>query len=235
MQIYLHAFDEGLPVANEMQGRLQELESLTRAYARYSRSAGGLASVLGGLFCLVSYSAGALAPLAMPWRMVLVAMPGVWLLCKWWLTRRYYQRFGHVEEQETRTQRWFYWCRLVVTLVIVVLVTRAILADTWPHLPPGVIAYVVLLWLLPIAVWRWLPSPLDYVVGVFLFCQAAFVCIGRAYPLVGLAHDRDAALLSLAALEFPLAALAMIVAGVIQHRRFIVLEHSLRKLQAGGV
>lgn len=214
--------------------RLDELESLTRAYARYSRSAGGLGSVLGGLFCLTSYFAGALMPLALPWRMALIALPGIWLGCKCWLTRRYYQRFGHVEEQTSRTQQGFYWCSLAVIVLIVALVTAAILADAWPRVPPGVIGYVLLLWLLPVAVWRWLRSPLDYVVGTFLFCQAAFVCIGKAYPLVGLAHGWQASLLALAALEFPLAALAMIVLGTLQHRRFLRLERALRMLRAGG-
>ena len=92
-----------------------------------------------------------------------------------------------------------------------------------------------MLWLLPLATWRWLRSPLDFIVGVFLFCQAALACAGRVYPLVGATHSSAATLMSIVALEFPLAALAMIVAGVVQHRRFRQLHAQLQQWQAETV
>jgi hypothetical protein len=93
--------------------RLRELESLTRAYARFSRSAGGLGSVLGGALCLLSYFLGALLPLTPALQVGLIAIPFVWLLSKGWLVRRYYQRFGRAEEMQTRFEHilhgFYFW------------------------------------------------------------------------------------------------------------------------------
>ena len=47
-----------MPMSANVETRLHELESLTRSYARYSRSAGGMSSVLGGVLCLIAYLGG---------------------------------------------------------------------------------------------------------------------------------------------------------------------------------
>lgn len=214
-----------------LDDRLHEVESLTRRYARYSRSAGGLGSVLGGVLCLVSYLAGALLPLTPALRMVLVAIPVVWLLGKAWLAHRYYQRLGHVEEQEELSQARVHRLAIATTLLVAIACTWKLLGEGWPP-TPGTLGYLVLLWLLPLATWRWLRSPLDFIVGTFLFCQAALACAGRVYPLVGTTHSTQAALMSIVTLEFPLAALAMIVAGIVQHRRFRQLHAQLQQWQA---
>ncbi|MDZ4813170.1 MAG: hypothetical protein SGI99_11225 [Pseudomonadota bacterium] len=81
------------------------MEVLTREYSRFSRSAGGLSAVAGGVACIASYLLGALLPVTPGLRLVLVAMPLLWLVGKRWLAHRYYQRFGHVEELATPTER----------------------------------------------------------------------------------------------------------------------------------
>lgn len=213
-----------------MRENLGELESLTRDYARYSRSAGGLASVLGGVFCLLSYLLGGLLPLTPVLRVALVALPFVWLLAKQGMVHRYYQRFGHVEEQESAAERRTHRLCLGVTLAVAVLLTVSALSRDMPP-ASGVVGYLALVWLLALAGWRWLRSPLDFFVGAFLFCQAALLCVGRAYPVIGTVAAHDAPPMALLALLFPLAALLMIARGVVDHRRFHGLRERLARLR----
>src|SRR5699024_482273 len=156
-----------------------ELQHLTCDYARYSRSAGGLASVLGGVFCLFSYLTAGWLPLTTPWRAVLVVLPLVWLLARWGMRRHYYQAAGHVGERETPAERRTHrWC-VGVTLLVAVMVTMSAWRESSGHWTAGAAGYVLMVWLLVLACWRWLRSPLEYFVGVFLFCQAGLLCIGR--------------------------------------------------------
>ena len=218
-----------------VQARLDELEALTRRYARYSRSAGGLSSVLGGVLCLLAYFGGQLLH-GVAWaRPVLMAIPAVWLLAKGWMMHRYYQRLGHVEEQETALDRRVHGFCVAVVLLVALAITIGFGASARPHpwsLPAGMPGYLALLWLLVLAAWRWLRSPLDFIVGVFLFCQAAMVSAGGYYPLIGTTHTGQAALMSLVALMFPLAALAMIASGIAEHRQFRALRMQLEQLCA---
>lgn len=213
-----------------------ELEALTRDYARYSRSAGGLGSVLGGTLCLASYFCGALLPLTPAVRAVLIAMPFVWLGAKLWLTRNYYQRFGRVEEQEKPNERLTHWLCVAVSLLVALGITVVSLIGVFRHpdkIPTGLAGYLILIWLLPLAAWRWMRSALDFIVGVFLICQAALACVGQSYPMIGLAHGDEAAKLSLIAVMFPLVALVMIAVGVTEHRRFQAIRTRLEALQNG--
>ncbi len=214
---------------------LGEVEALTRAYSRYSRSAGGLGSVFGGLLTLTSYFLGALLPLTPALRIGLVAIPFAWLLAKGWLIHRYYQRFGRVEERPTPEQRRSHRLVLAFSIVITLAIVASVLAGHWPRpwtLPPEEIAYIVLVLMIPVAAWRWLRSSLDFIVGVFLLCQAAIASVGLSYPLVGTTQGYEAMMMSLIALIFPLAALAMIVTGIGEHRRFLRLRTRLEELRA---
>ena len=216
--------------------RLRELESLTRRYARYSRSAGGLSSVLGGSLGLVSYFTGGLLPLTMPLRIVLIAIPFVWLLAKGWLTHHYYQRFGHVEEQETRRERRRHRFAFGVTICATLLIISVLLTSGlhWASLRAGQIGYIVLALLIPVAVWYWLRSAFDFMIGVFLFCQAAVISAGYAYPLVGTTHTPWTTMVSLAVLFAPVTAVAMILAGVAEHRRFQRIVKRLVEVRQSG-
>lgn len=218
-----------------VQARLSQMEELTRRYARYSRSAGGMSSVLGGVLCLIAYFAGPLLPSTPLTKAVLIAIPAVWLLAKGWLTRGYYQRLGHVEQQETRQERGLQRLFLGVVVLVALVITAGfgviLKQQAWSSLPVGMWGYLALLWLLVLATWRWLRSPFDFIIGVFLFCQAALVSVGRHYPLIGTTHTHEAMLMSLVALMFPVAALAMIANGVAEHRQFRVLRQQLEQLR----
>lgn len=221
----------------DVHTRMHELEALTRSYARYSRNAGGLSSVLGGVLCLMAYFGGPLLHGFAPATAVLIAIPGVWLLAKGWMTRRYYQRLGHVEQIETQAERLLHWFCVGFVLLVALAITASVAfsdrLNLW-SLPAGMIGYLVLLWLLVVAAWRWLRSPLDFIVGVFLFCQAAVVSAGSYYPLIGMTDTPQEWQMSLIALMFPLAGLAMIVNGVREHRQFQQLRQRLQQLRSEG-
>lgn len=240
MQTYLraHRFDAMNTLA-KTRGRpcqADELEALTRAYARYSRSAGGLGSVLGGTLCLLSAFAGALLPLTPAVRAALIAMPFVWLAAKLWLTRRYYQRFGRVEEQEAPNERLTHRLCLAAAILVAIGITTADLVGAIRHpgrLSAGLVGYLFLVWLLPLAAWRWMRSAMDFIVGVFLICQAALACVGQAYPMIGLAHGAEAMRLSLVVVAPPLVAVVMVVVGFAEHRHFQAIRARLEALRDG--
>jgi hypothetical protein len=215
------------------ESRLLELETLTRDYARYSRSAGGLASVLGGVFCLGSYLAGGLLPLTPSLRVALVALPLVWVLLRQWLVRRYYQRYGRVEEQVRRPERVTHACCVATVVGVAAWVTFAVVSRPGPLLP-GDYGYLALVWLLAPVVWLWLRSPLDFIVGTFLFCQAAVTCAGFTYPVVGTGAAAANPPMALMTVMFPLAAVAFVVAGIAEHRRFLALRERLDRLHGGA-
>lgn len=212
------------PSHDEASDAALRMQSLTHEYARYSRSAGGLSAVAGGGVCLVSYLAGALLPLRFELRLVLVALPLFWLFGKQWLAKHYYQRFGRVEELTTATERRWHrlfvgFTALVCLIVVGSLFGRATVVAAPPPDAHGV-AYGAVLLVLPVVVWRWLRTPLEFVVGVFLFCQAALAFVGRTYAI------------DLGTVVFPLASVALIAVGIRDHRRYLCLQAELRRLFA---
>jgi hypothetical protein len=56
---------------------------------------------------------------------------------------------------------------------------------------------------------------------------------GGYYPLIGTTHTLQATQMSLVALMFPLAALAMIANGVREHGQFQQLRRRLQQVRAG--
>jgi hypothetical protein len=74
--------------------------------------------------------------------------------------------------------------------------------------------------LLPLIVWRWLRTPLEFIVGVFLLCQAAVAFTGQTYAF------------GPTTVVFPLAAIALVVVGWRDHRRFIRLQTEMRAFVA---
>lgn len=200
------------------------MQALTREYSRYSRSAGGLSAVLGGMACLASYLAGALLPLTLELRIVLVAMPLLWLVVKQRLAHNYYQRFGQVEELTTSTERRYRYVFAGFTALVSLLIIGSML---WRLAPLGdhpwdlrIAGYMVAVAALPLVVWCWLRTPLEFIVGVFLVCQAALALSGRAYGF------------SVETAVFPIAAVALIVAGVREHARFVRLRAELASIVA---
>jgi hypothetical protein len=88
---------------------LTRFQTLTRDYARYSRSAAGLGSVIGGAFGIAVSLIVTDADPSLPVRAMLVLAVPLWLLAKTWLRDHYYQRHGAAEESldafHTRVER----------------------------------------------------------------------------------------------------------------------------------
>jgi hypothetical protein len=204
----------------------ERIQALTREYSRYSRSAGGLSAVAGGVACLISYVAGATLPMTPFLRIALVGLPVLWLIGKVWLATRYYQSFGRVQELmtpiERRFQHFFVGFTALVSLVIVATALSRFAplgARPWNSQVAG---YVAVIALLPFVVWRWLRTPLEFIVGVFLLCQAALVFAGRSYGF------------GMGTAVFPIVSISLIAAGLRDHRRFLQLRAELRAIMRGG-
>jgi hypothetical protein len=80
---------------------LERLQTLTREYAKFSKSAAGWGSIIGGTIGLALY---AIIQYTDPpgWARVLCGFaPILWLIAKQFAQTRYYQRLGAVREQGT--------------------------------------------------------------------------------------------------------------------------------------
>lgn len=206
---------------SDLGGRMQ---ALTHEYSRYSRSAGGLSAVAGGVACLASYFAGALLPPTAMLQILLIAIPLLWLAAKQWLVHGFYQRLGHVEELATPSGRRYHlffvgFTALVSLLVVGGVLSRFALVGDRP-LDLRTIGYCAVVASLPMIVWRWLRTPLEFIVGVFLLCQAALAFAGRSYGF------------GLGTAVFPIASVALILTGLRDHRRFLQLQAEMRGIFA---
>lgn len=211
---------------DDMAADVDRLSAMTREYAKFSRSAAGLGNVLGGVFGLVSYFTGALAPLTWWSRAVLAALPLVWIVAKELLQRRYYQRYGRVEEVEgvgARRLRWLLTGFVaVVSVVVVGWVLREVVVggrgggDWWE-----LVGYLAFVAATPLLVWRYLRTPLEFIVGVFLLAQAALVLGGGSYALGE-------------QVQAPIVSAVLVVVGVLEHRSYVRLERRLAEVGGGG-
>jgi hypothetical protein len=202
------------------------LADLTRRYARFSLSAGGLASALGGALALVAYFVGALTPPDSLWgRIGLATTPLVWIGAKEWLRRRYYQRLGRVTQVRTDSERrWHVGFTLAIGLITLAVAgfvlagivdgSRSVKDD------PGVIGYLAFVLSTPVLVWYFMRTPLELIVGVFLMAQAALAVVGVHYSL----GEQPQA---------PIAALVLLVIGIRQHAEFRKLRRDIQRLRAG--
>jgi hypothetical protein len=163
--------------------QLSRLAENTARYARYSRSAGGLSLVIGGVLCLAAFVIGAAVELTPAWRYALVSAPLLWLLSKELLRALYYQRAGGATERLSGKQRRNHLWMVAYLAAVAALIIGGVLwnvgARAWQW--PG-IAYLALVAALPLVAARWFWSTGDFLVGVLLICQAAVVVVGLHYP-----------------------------------------------------
>lgn len=203
--------------------RVARLADLTRRYARYSRTAGGLGSVLGGALVLATYLVGALvSPSGLLSRLALAATPILWIVAKEVLRSRYYQQLGRVTEPRTTSERRWHLAFTLFTAAVSLAILGVILwtSRSVPRrlLEPAVLGYLAYIAAMPLLVWRFMPTPLEFIAGVFLVAQAALALVGVHYQL----GDQ---------LQAPIAALVLIVLGLRQHREFLALHRELQELQ----
>lgn len=170
---------------------LDRLAELSLRYARYSRSAGGLSTVFGGLLLLAFFVVNAYVALTPAARIALAFAPVIWLVAKSLLRRHYYQRDGLALQRPTtseRRQRLWWTAYLVVISLSVATVVVLRLIDQGQGLPLAMAGYLAMVLALPIVAWIWFWSSSDFIVGVLLFCQAAVVLGGHHYPSIWLLY-----------------------------------------------
>jgi|SRR5690554_2161125 len=204
-------------------GDLGRLASLTRRYARFSVSAGGLGSVLGGALVIVAYLVGALVPEPSTGvRFALASAPLVWIAVKELLRSRYYQRHGRVEEARSGADERLHLGLTLFTAVVSVGVFAFVVARAWPGpFDAGTVGYLAYVAAMPLLVWLFMRTPLEFVAGVFLVAQAALMLAGGSYRL----GEQPQA---------PVAGVVLVVLGVLQHREFLRLERDLRSLRGSA-
>jgi hypothetical protein len=170
---------------------LDQLAARAQRYARYSRSAGGLSSVIGGILLFASFLANAYIELGPADRVVLALAPALWLLAKEVLRVGYYQRDGRALQaptvKERREHRWMViYLAVVAVLVLGVLGYTALEVGRMPG--PDMLGYALIVAALPLVAWRWFWSVSDFLVGVLLMCQSAVVIGGGNYPAIWLIY-----------------------------------------------
>ena len=192
------------------------LADLTRRYARFSLSAGGLSSVFGGVLCIGIFLLGLALELSWPLRIALASAPVVWLLSKELLARFYYQRHGRVEQRLSDGERRSHFgFTAFVALVSLVIIISVLIGKGLSGITIGGWGYLMVVALMPFVVWRWLWSSSDFIVGVSMICQSAVFLGGGHYQLDWLgAYMLFAGLLA-------------ILLGVREHREFLRLRQSL--------
>ncbi len=198
------------------------LGELTRRYARYSLSAGGLSNVLGGALVLATYFIGALAvPTSLAGRLALASAPIIWIVAKELLRRHYYQRLGKVDEVRTATdRRWHLAFTLFSAVIGAAVIAGTLVAarnDPAPLADPGVIGYLLFVAAMPVLVWFYMKTPFEFIAGVFLIAQSAVILAGGHYDLGS-------------QLQAPIAAVVLILYGLRQHLEFRNLQRELRCL-----
>ncbi len=201
-----------------------ELEAITRDYARYADSAGGWSAMAGGVLGLASFAIGATLAPTPAVRGILVVLPLLWILLKAASTR-YYQQLGRVQPvldpAALRIRR-----RLaggitaIVTLVVIGRLAQA--AETREPLLVTT-GYLLAVLAIPLVGWRYLRTPMELVIGTFLFSQAALALGGFAYGEM-----------SVAWLFVPVAVL-LIGHGIRDHKRFRALQARIAQVRQSMV
>jgi hypothetical protein len=199
---------------------LERLTDLTSRYARYSRSAGGLSSVVGGLLCALTFVVGAVVPLDQGLRYALACAPLLWVATKEGLRYLYYQRAGaaveRLSDKHRRARLWMTIYLAAISALIIGGVFNTAMKKgqvdalmQWPA-----VGYLIIVATLPFIARRWFWSVSDFLVGVLLFCQAAVVLGGVNYPQPWI----------LIAVGFSVVAIAT---GLREHREYFQLRDEL--------
>ncbi len=200
---------------------IAEVQGLTREYASYSRSRGGLANVLGGVVGLVIFGAlwafgGNPATAALT-----VGLTLVWLVGKEVIRRRLYQGFGEAREvwtgQSRRTHQVLVWIFTPLLLAFAVWIVAA----GWLSRPAVAVPYLVFCLATPWIMWRYLYTLNEIMIGVGLLFMSAVTTSGHTPALLGL-------------LTVPCYAAAMIPLGLTEHRQFKGLRTRLQARRGAG-
>jgi hypothetical protein len=204
--------------------KLEQLQTVTREYAKFSRSATGLSSVIGGIFGLSIFLIGAFSNPPLWARALLVLALPIWFVLKHWLRTHYYQRHGTALETfdklSTNVERFVQGG--IGGIAAVMLVVCAFLVITNPEKVASLpVLNKIALVAAPLAgllLWRQINTILEFLVVMNLMVQTVMLASGSNWT-----WGNQATMLLYSGL--------LIVIGVIEHLRFQKLEMQLKSFQ----
>lgn len=166
-----------------------ETDELERGYRRFARNAGGVTNIAAGGLILAAYFLATLIDRLGSWTRVVFALtPFVWIGVKELLRRRYARRHRSGEEPTSDAQR--QWHRLftaITALVGVMVVVVAVASRSDASFPTGralpLAGYVLFGVATPIAVWFFVRTMEEILVGLFLVAQAALFLVATDLEL----------------------------------------------------
>ncbi len=197
----------------DVERRLQ----LATEYARYSQSYNGLGKTLGGVAGLIVLLAGTFIGGGTVTAVLTLCLTLLWLAGKELLRARVYQPMGVAQEIWEREQKRLHLFLTCFTGLISIGAFAVFISDgriTEPDWWP----YLFFVALLPFVTWRFLRTPLEFVVGVGLLAACAVHSTGGAY-----------ALSQVFTWSWFVGALALIPLGISEHRRFLALSQQLQE------
>jgi hypothetical protein len=204
--------------------KLEQLQSLTREYAKFSRSATGLGSVIGGMIGLSIFLIGAFTNPPLWARALLVLALPIWFVLKHWLRNHYYQRHGTALETfdklSTNVERFVQGG--IGGIALVMLVVCAFLIITNPekiaNLPVLNKIALVAAPLAGLLLCRQINTVLEFLVVMNLMVQTVMLASGSNWT-----WGNQITMLFYSGL--------LIVIGLVEHFRFRNLEAQLQHLR----
>jgi hypothetical protein len=206
------------------QAHLEHLQTVTREYARFSRSATGLGSVIGGIFGLTIFLIGAFSDPPLWARALMVLALPIWFLLKTWLRNHYYQRHGTaletLDKLGTNVERFVQGG--IGGIATVMLIACAFLVITNPEKIASLpILNKIALLAAPLAgllLWRQINTILEFLVVMNLMVQTVMLASGSNWT-----WGNQATMLLYSGL--------LIMIGLVEHLRFRKLEAQLQNLR----
>jgi hypothetical protein len=196
---------------------IAELQRVTREYASFSQSRGGLGNVLGGVVGLISFAAlwllGGVALAALS-----VGLTVTWLVGKETIRHRLYRPFGDAQEIWSASQRRGHAIAAIASglglaaLAVLPVGDTQLTQSLWSIPLPYLIVCLAAPWI----VWRYLRTGNELLVGFYLLFMSAVAVSGWTPNRI------------LFSAILPSFSVILIVLGAKEHRQFQKLAARLR-------
>jgi hypothetical protein len=204
--------------------KLEQLQAITREYAKFSRSATGLGGVIGGMIGLAIFLIGAFSNPPLWARALMVLALPIWFVLKAWLRNHYYQRHGTaletLDKLSTNVERFVQGG--IGGIAAVMLIICAFLVITNPEKVASLpILNKIALLAAPLAgllLWRQINTVLEFLVVMNLMVQTVMLASGSNWT-----WGNQITMLFYSGL--------LIVIGLVEHFRFRKLETQLQNLR----
>ena len=207
------------------QAHLEQLQTLTREYAKFSKSAAGWGSITGGILGLLLYAIINRSDLPNWARLLCAFAPVIWLGSKQFVQSRYYQRHGQVLENNIIPV----WLERVLqgliigTMLCILgagLVALAVKPEAILRIPTPNLILAVLLCGFGIYASRLINTTPELLAAMQMFIAAFYILGGQP--------GNPGSIWALPAYSG-----ILLVMGIFEHLQYRGIESQLRKLQAG--